>query len=394
MYRLLIVDDEPIIVDGIYRLLQEEEGLELDLYRAYSGDEALEKLSWMRFDIVLSDIRMPGMSGLELQGHITDRWPACKVIFLTGHPDFEYVQAALRGKSIDYILKTESDEEVVASVRKAMGALRAESQNARFLDKAAEQLQLAIPTLQKDYLQGLCEGTKTISSLKPELLKELHIPLQLQEPLLLVIGRVDRWPESISKASDKALMMFAIHNIAKEYFMPCSIQAVNTDYNRFIWLLQPEASAVSPLPAADPSWIRTIRFVHGTLERIQAASLQLLKLPISVAAGKSAVEWKDLSSCYDKLRKGLSRGLGIGQGTMIIEDQQPEESAQENEMQKQTIRHLVKKLTASDFHFENVDKEEFMKLILDISVRLEPFYEETDFFLSYITPLRPTCFRK
>src|SRR5262245_53423421 len=80
MYRVLIVDDEPILVDGMYRMLSEIEEPELELLRAYSGVEALERLNKLRVDLVISDIRMPGMSGLELHRRINERWPDCRVI--------------------------------------------------------------------------------------------------------------------------------------------------------------------------------------------------------------------------------------------------------------------------------------------------------------------------
>ncbi|MEF3305030.1 response regulator [Paenibacillus sp. GYB003] len=382
MYRLLIVDDEPIIVDGIYRLLQEEEELELDLYRAYSGDEAMEKLNAMRYDIVLSDIRMPGMSGLKLQENMMTRWPACKVIFLTGHPDFEYVQAAMRNKSVDYILKTESDEEVVRSVAKAVEALNAERLNAKFLDKAAEQIQLAIPSLQREYMLGICEGTKSVAALKPELLRDLYIPLRLGEPVLPVIGRVDGWPSRIMKASDKTLMMYAIHNIAKEHLASCSFHAVNADQNRFIWLIQPGEQAGTGLDDADSAWSGTIRLVHGTLEVIQSTSLQLLDVPVSFATGKTAAEWGDLPACYAMLRNGLGRGLGIGRETMIIVDKRQEDVAlEEGESRKQAIRNLTKRLTGSDGYIESGDKEEFMKRMVEISGQMDDLYDDTGFFL-------------
>ncbi len=81
MHRLLIVDDEPYTVDGLYEMLEEADLPELELYRAYSAIEAIEWLNRIKIDIVLSDIRMPGMDGLRLLKEIRARWPRCKVIF-------------------------------------------------------------------------------------------------------------------------------------------------------------------------------------------------------------------------------------------------------------------------------------------------------------------------
>lgn len=380
MNRLLIVDDEPIIVDGIYRLLQEEDDLHLDLHRAYGGDEALEKLNAFRFDIVLSDIWMPGMSGLDLQKHINERWPSCKVIFLTGHPDFNYAQTAIRNHCVDYILKTESDDALLRSVRKAIELLHSERVNAGFLEKATEQFQLAVPTLQREILRGFCEGIQSLKSLKPELLRDLSIPLALHEKVLLVMGRVDCWPPHITNASDKMHLMFAIHNIAKEYLAPCALQSVNVEQNRFFWLIQPKEGA-EPGSSFPSDWPRTLRFVQGTLEMIQSTSLELLKIPLSFAAGKEEVEWREIPVRYQKLRAELGRGLGIGQETILIEDQQTGEySLDESEIRKQTIRNVIRKWSGNDY-VSDEEKQEMHKLLAKLSNLMDPFYEDTGFFL-------------
>lgn len=95
MYRLLIVDDEPYTADGLYELIQESGFPDLEVHRCYDAEEAWSLARRMKFDIVLSDIRMPGISGLELQRKMKNRWPMCKFIFLTGLNNSEYVRQAL-----------------------------------------------------------------------------------------------------------------------------------------------------------------------------------------------------------------------------------------------------------------------------------------------------------
>ncbi len=101
MYRILIVDNEPIIVDGLYHLFLEVGHLELDVHRAYSSAQALKLLEKHKIDIAFLDIHMPGMNGLDLQKKMQERWRKCKVIFLTGFNDFSYAQSALRHGVVD-----------------------------------------------------------------------------------------------------------------------------------------------------------------------------------------------------------------------------------------------------------------------------------------------------
>ena len=66
MYRILVIDDEPIIADGLYELFAQDETCALEVHKVYSAPDALKLLDRLRIDIVLSDIKMPGMNGLAL----------------------------------------------------------------------------------------------------------------------------------------------------------------------------------------------------------------------------------------------------------------------------------------------------------------------------------------
>ena len=81
MYRLLIVDNEEIIVNHLYEIFRGIDHLDLDVYKAYGGEEAIEWLNRTRIDIVLTDIDMPHIDGLQLMEEIYRSWPQCRVIF-------------------------------------------------------------------------------------------------------------------------------------------------------------------------------------------------------------------------------------------------------------------------------------------------------------------------
>ena len=122
MYRMLIVDDEPAIVDGLTELFSEC-GMDLDVWKATSAEEALAIVRKMRVDVVLSDIRMPEKNGLQLIDEIIAYWPSCKVIFLTGYSEFEYAYAAFQKNVENYILKHEDDATLLAAVQAVVDKL-------------------------------------------------------------------------------------------------------------------------------------------------------------------------------------------------------------------------------------------------------------------------------
>lgn len=158
MIRLLIVDNERWIVRNLLDLFGHWDKLELEVYGAYSAAEALEQLGKMKFDIVLSDIRMPGMDGLELQQEIRRHWPWCKIIFLSGYNEFDYIQQVMRGGGVDYLLKTEGEEAILHAVEQAAAQLDAAVEAEALIGRAHRQLQLARPLLLGDYLLELMQG--------------------------------------------------------------------------------------------------------------------------------------------------------------------------------------------------------------------------------------------
>nr|NLB79928.1 response regulator [Clostridiaceae bacterium] len=161
MSRLLIVDDFPIIVDGLAELFSEKAELDMEIFRAYSVIEALEVLGNVRIDIVLSDIRMPVKTGIDLLKEIRSQWPRCKVIFLTSYNDFQYARDAISLGGYDYILKTEGDERIIESVCRALEELRNEQEYEELIKKSKEQYNQSKPILQKEFFTELLAGRKT-----------------------------------------------------------------------------------------------------------------------------------------------------------------------------------------------------------------------------------------
>lgn len=119
LYRVVIVDDEPWSVIGIQKTFAwKENGFEVVGF-ANNAYEALDKIETLHPDLVLTDIRMPEMSGLELIESVKERNIACQFVILSGFGEFAYAQQALRHKVLDYVLKPISAEEADRILKKA-----------------------------------------------------------------------------------------------------------------------------------------------------------------------------------------------------------------------------------------------------------------------------------
>ena len=372
MYRLLIVDDEPIIADVLYDLFLNLKEPEFDLYRAYCGEAALAVIRKARMDIVLTDICMPDISGLEIQKEIRMRWPDCKVIFLTGFNDFDYIQSAMRNEGSDYILKTEDDEVIIQAVLKAVEKIDEERRNVQLVEKAKRNMVKALPLLQEKYLGSLVQGMECSAEERKEQFSELGVPLQAEQPVMMLVGKVDGWADRIS-AVERMKTVYGIKDTVNEHLKTlCSSTAVIFDYNRLLWLIQPFDPIWIPdgTETADTGWNTLLRAVHENMDSMQQTCRELFGVYVSFISTERPVEWGQVSSRFDTLKLGLEKALGIGSEMLLIDHETHlgnDGMGEENGDPDENLAYArLKKLPVLEEFLENGRKDEFDRLLDDI----------------------------
>ena len=125
MASVLVVDDDEVIRDTLYDLLSEDHLC----HTAETADTALTWLDTETYDVVLTDISMPGLSGLELLGHLRQSQPDTPVIIISGIDDKEHAQGLIKLGAFDFLLKPFSLESVESSVSRALEFRQQQRQN-------------------------------------------------------------------------------------------------------------------------------------------------------------------------------------------------------------------------------------------------------------------------
>jgi DNA-binding NtrC family response regulator len=134
--KVLLVDDEAPFVEALAKRL-DKRGLEVIV--AYSASEALQKLSEVgHIDVVVLDVKMPGMDGIEALKHIKTSYPMVEVIMLTGHATVESAIDGMKLGALDYLMKPCDMEVLMAKVQDA------KSKKLRQEDKIAEARAMSI----------------------------------------------------------------------------------------------------------------------------------------------------------------------------------------------------------------------------------------------------------
>ena len=160
---MILVDDEAIIREGISSCIPwEENGFFLAGVFEH-GQQALEYIEQNPVDVVLSDINMPRMDGLELSRILGDRFPEITVILLTGYDDFEYAQEAVRNQVREFLLKPITQNELSEVIRTIKEEL-----DVRHADKKAHEVLLAkleqsFPLLKERFLCRIISGSNAES---------------------------------------------------------------------------------------------------------------------------------------------------------------------------------------------------------------------------------------
>ena len=297
MKQLLIVDDEHHIVNWLADLF---EGLHLDLsiYTAYNGEDALQLLRNIKIDIVLLDIRMPGMNGIEVSENILADWPGCHIIFLTGYNQFDYIYYANKHKQIDYLLKTECDEEIIRAVTNAIEAIDNEQKQREMSIQATSKEQLINHLYQRKYLRKLFMEGSLIESNAYTTIPDS--PLRIDQPVLLLYGKIyspaadsyyDQFYEMISRSIQvmEQVLYHKFHYAMLDY-----------DESTMVWFLQPtaeftERNSQSPLQYIKECFDDIISFY----KRNSSCEIMLLLYHEEVA-------WKDVHNAFLLMNQSAS----------------------------------------------------------------------------------------
>lgn len=201
--RVLVVDDEAVIRNLLQRTL-EEAGY--SVVTAASGQEALDKMSEINIELAMLDIKMPGMSGIEVLRQISINWPDTGVIMVTGIGDAQTAVEAMKLGAYDYITKPFNPADVVPAIQRVFqqrDVRREEEQRRHRLegkvrdqsDRLQELFSELVETLAREHkllysLKDKQPGAKPfLAKLPPELQKPMSSVEEFRDTLLRILKR-------------------------------------------------------------------------------------------------------------------------------------------------------------------------------------------------------------
>ncbi|WP_139999877.1 response regulator [Paenibacillus paridis] len=306
MLKVLLADDERIILRGLHKLIDWQAfGMEI-IGEVYSGTELLESIQTLRPDLVVSDIVMPGMTGIDVLKLIKKEGISTYVIFLSAFREFTYAQEALALGAVDYLVKPVDQTKLENAIMKALAMVKEVSHSEHRLSRLAELEQQQSKTQEKELLELLIEGERvelTTRALKEYIGEQVDVLYSVllieQEDILINQGN---WEESGWK-----LLQFAIQNVIKD--------TINESGLGWVLVRQKQICAIFSLnEGSDP--LSAISCIH---ERLSAY------LKISVTLGLSTgSRLEQLYDRYTEAETAIGFRFFLGSRSYISYEQIPQ----------------------------------------------------------------------
>ena len=158
MYKTLFVDDERLIREGISNLIDWERITGQELTLAENAKVALKYLEHEKYEIVISDIYMQDMNGIELAKCIKEKWPDVVVILLSAYEDFDYARKAIEAGVFKYLLKPVIPEELEDAVNEAISQVKINEETKKRIDHSQEVLEDYRRELKKNLWKDILSG--------------------------------------------------------------------------------------------------------------------------------------------------------------------------------------------------------------------------------------------
>lgn len=310
---ILLVDDEPYAVDDLAMTIDWDRlGIEA-VFKAYSGAEALDILARRPIDIVVTDITMPGMSGLELSAAIRKKWKQTKVILLSGYAEFGYAQQALEIGVSEYLTKPISDEAFMQKLEHVIRTIRREWQEIASYERAVSIFEEHLPLLRNNLLRDLIQGKKISPDRLVSQLAKFQLPFETGCRVVLMTMRLEGF-HSFS-ADDIFLFEYAIDNIARElYADEFALWNCKDELGHLVYAVRPAGG-----PDGDPDGESYAR-ITLLAEELQRSVEQYLRGRVSVVISRTGILPDDLPGLYQSSLGLLRRYIGSEHGFFMTMD--------------------------------------------------------------------------
>lgn len=341
MYKLIVVDDEVEVRQGISQNINwRKYGFRVS-GEAENGREALDHIEKEVPDLVITDIKMPVMDGLELSSIMRESFPTVKIVIITGFDDFKYAQQAIKYGVLEYILKPVLPKDIEDLLERLKRQLDEEHEHSEDIKRLKEHYNSSIPIMRDKFLTSLITSKLKETEIESKI-RNFGLSLSGKVFMTAVIGIDNNSLKSGNfNNEDMELIRFAVYNIAEEIVKKHSSGEV------FIYLDHPVVITSFDFGDNSAGYRRTFNI----LEEIRQSVEKYLKFTITIGLGNVCNNVGLLGGSYKSALTALDYRLLIGNNKVIFIDDvepQPKNNIIFDEEKERTLSTAIKFGTEDD----------------------------------------------
>lgn len=306
MLKMVVADDDVLVLETIGGMFEWETfGIQIVGF-AKDGEEALRLCEVHQPHILLTDIKMPLISGLEVAMALREQQKDIRIMIISGVQDFDFARTALEIKVEGYILKPIQVDEVSRVIRKVVGSIQLDLNKEQMLSGMRRQIQEHHSQMRDIFLRNLIEGNYTCEKEVEDKLTYFGIDWKIDRQAVVAVLTIDHYAETVRDKGelDKQLLSFAVIKVAGDVLENYGNgYAVMLSENRFALLL-------------DGKRQRSVS--HIDIGREVVDNLQsLLSISASMGIGNAADTLLELGYSYENACQVVSQKFYRGTGVIL-----------------------------------------------------------------------------
>ncbi len=309
LYKFLLADDEHIVRNGFSEKINwEEQGFEF-LPPCTNGKQAIESIQKYNPDIVLTDICMPQIDGLEVSEYILKNYPDTIVVILSGYDDFEYAQTALRNKVFDYVLKPISSKTLKKLLKKLKQTLDGKKSFKQNLENLEKQVEESKSVIRERFFNRLIQGYLSQNELE-RYYDYINFPKSAGSFSILIVD-----PDNKRALLEKA-------NIQIELFLMAvknQIENIIKQKNNFLLFQTNNQQIIIILAGKDKEGISELS--RTIPEKIIKEAFYIPGSTVSVGIGGDCSNLKDIHISFKQALKSLEYRFIQGNNSILTLDE-------------------------------------------------------------------------
>ena len=300
LYSVLMVDDEREVIDVIMRRLNWEELGFTVCGSAGNGAEALEMAEELQPDVVMTDIKMPYMDGLELTRRLRSLFPDIRIIIFSGFDEFEYAKEAIRLGAEEYLLKPIDSAEIRRVFEKIKIQLDEDRDRRRSVERLEEYYQKSLPLLRENFFLSLMDGHIPEEKLR-EYIQDYRLELNGPWYVIAVIHvSVSETPRDLTPR----LLAVSVRELAEEYF--------KDRWNSYVFHYRGNTILLSQLSSPD-----MVSAYTDDCDRFCRLAKRSCRAVVTVGISGASSRIHELPAAYEGAREALSYRIIYGTGKAI-----------------------------------------------------------------------------